>query len=159
MGTEPERNEDAAGESLLHYYVINRRGTDYALYEGLLGEAHRRGLRGIRTRLLQRPTAGNGRVAVCAATVLTAGGEFTATGEASPPPGGDTAARAAGDAGSGNLRRSAAASGDDPARVWRTLIQVAEARAKARALRDALNLDLTPLEELDVDEIGEILDA
>jgi hypothetical protein len=159
MGTEPERNAGAAGESLLHYYVINRRGTAYALYEGLLGEAHRRGLRGIRTRLLQQPTAGNGQVAVCAATVVTAGGEFTATGEASPPPGGATEARAAGDAGSGNLRRSAAASGDDPARVWRTLIQVAEARAKARALRDALNLDLTPLEELDVDEIGEILDA
>ena len=159
MGTEPERNAGAAGESLLHYYVINRRGTDYALYEGLLGEAHRRGLRGIRTRLLQRPTAGNGQVAVCAATVVTAGGEFTATGEASPPPGDDREARAAGDAGSGNLRRSAAASGDDPARVWRTPIQVAETRAKARALRDALNLDLTPLEELDVDEMGEILDA
>src|SRR5215218_412090 len=93
MGTEPERNAGAAGESLLHYYVINRRGADYALYEGLLGEAHRRGLRGIRTRLLQRPTAGNGQVAVCAATVLTAGGEFTATGEASPPPGGDAAPR------------------------------------------------------------------
>jgi len=156
MGTEAQRSAEPAarasspaGESALHYYVINRRGTDYALYEGLLGEAHRRGLRGIRTRLLQSPTGGNGQVAVCAATVFTAGGEFSATAEAGPPP-------AAG--GSGSLRQGAAP-GDDPARVWRTLIQVAEARAKARALCDALNLDIVPLEELDVDEIGELLDA
>lgn len=143
------RGSGPAGESALHYYVINRRGKDYALYEGLLGEAHRRGLRGIRTRLLQSPTGGNGQVAVCAATVFTPDGEFTATAAAAPPP-------AAG--GSGSLRRGAAPA-DDPARVWRTLIQVAEARAKARALCDALNLDIVPLEELDVDEIGAILDG
>jgi hypothetical protein len=108
---------------MLHDYVITRRGTDYVLYEGLLAEAHRQGLSGIRTRLLQAPGAVNGYVALCAAAVTTPRGEFAALGEASPA----TAGRAPG----------------------RTLIQAAETLAKARALRDALNADVVPFEELD----------
>ncbi len=108
---------------MLNDYIINRRGTDYALYEGLLSEAHRQGLRGIDARLLQAPTGVNGHVAICAATVTTGRGTFGGLGEASPA----NAGRAAG----------------------RTLIQVAEIRAKARALRDAINANVVPIEELD----------
>jgi hypothetical protein len=112
---------EANGE-LLSDYVITRQETDYVLYEGLLAEAHRQGLLGIRTQLLQAPTASNGQVAICAATVITRRGEFGATGEA----------------GAANVRPAG-----------HTLIQVAETRAKARALRDALNANVIPIEELD----------
>lgn len=107
---------------MLSDYIINQRGTDYALYQGLLVEAHRQGLRGIDTRLLQVPTAANGHVAVCAATVTTERGTFAGIGEAGPV----SAGRAA-----------------------HTLIQMAEVRAKARALRDAVNANVVPFEELD----------
>ena len=110
---------------MLSHHVVTRAGTAYALYEGLLAEAHARGLRGIRTRLLQSPTGANRNVAVCLATVSTATGDFTATGEAGP--------------------------GHAGLIPGRTLIQVAESRAKARALRDALNADVIPFEELDAD--------
>jgi hypothetical protein len=127
---EPERSgAEAGGRSTLYHYVITRQGKDYVLYQGLLAEAHRRGLRGIRTRLLQSPTGANGGVAVCAATVTTPAGEFTATGAAGPP---------------------GTASGRNPGPpLGRTLIQLAETRAKARALRDALNLDAVPFDELE----------
>jgi hypothetical protein len=108
---------------MLNDYVITRKGIDYALYEGLLAEAHGRGLQSIRTRLLQAPTAANGSVAICDAVVTTPRGEFTAVGEAAP--------------------------GHAGLVPGRSLIQVAETRAKARALRDALNADVVPFEELD----------
>jgi len=108
---------------MLSDYVITRRGRAYALYEGLLAEAHRRGLSGIRTHLLQAPTAANGHLAVCAAAVTTPRGEFGALGMADP----STPGRMAGS----------------------TLIQLAETRAKARALIDALGADVVPFEEVD----------
>jgi hypothetical protein len=63
-------------------YVISRRGVDYILYEGLLMETHKQGLKGILTHLLQPPTAGNGGLAVCAAVVETSRGRFYGLGEA-----------------------------------------------------------------------------
>jgi hypothetical protein len=103
-------------------YVITRRGVDYVLFTGLLVEAHQRGLRSIRTRMLRLPSAENGRWAVCQASVTTARGTFTALGDAHP----------------GNAGRA------DPS----TLLLLAQVRAKAHALCDALNLNLNPIEDL-----------
>ena len=109
----------------LEDYVISRRGADYVLYEGLLAEAHKQGLKSILTHLLQPPTADNGGLAVCAAVVETARGRFCGLGEA-------RVIEAAGLQGRG-------------------LIGLAESRAKARALRDAVGAAQTPMEDLDMD--------
>ncbi|MGI8424698.1 MAG: hypothetical protein ACR2NO_11430 [Chloroflexota bacterium] len=103
-------------------FVINRQGVDYVLYAGLLDEAHAHGLSSIRTQLVQAPTGQNGQVAICLAEVTTERGTFTGLGDASP----ENASRAMANA----------------------LIRLAETRAKARALRDAINVNMMVVEEL-----------
>src|SRR5687767_11844855 len=103
-------------------FVINRHGKDYVLYAGLLDEAHAQGLKGIRTQLVQAPTGQNGQVAICLAEVVTERGTFTGLGDASPE----------------NVSRAMA----------NALIRLAETRAKARALRDAINVSMVAVEEL-----------
>ncbi len=103
-------------------FVINRHGKDYVLYAGLLDVAHQQGLRAIKTQLLQVPTPENGHVAICLAEVTTEKGTFTGIGDAE----------------AGNVNRMMA----------NALIRMAETRAKARALRDAVNVGLVAIEEL-----------
>ena len=103
-------------------YMIERQGKRFVLYAGLLEEAHSRGLRSIETDLLQVPDAGNGEVAIVKAVVRTEDGKFTGIGDASPE----------------NVNRSIAPH----------VIRMAETRAKARALRDAINVGVTAFEEL-----------
>ncbi len=103
-------------------FVINRHGKDYVLYAGLLDEAHQQGLSAIRTQLVQPPAAENGQVAICLAEVTTERGTFTGLGDASP----DNVSRA----------------------MVNALIRLAETRAKARALRDAINVSMVAVEEL-----------
>jgi hypothetical protein len=103
-------------------FVINRHGKDYVLYAGLLDEAHQQGLKAIRTQLVQAPTAQNGQVAICLAEVVTERGTYTGLGDASP----DNVSRA----------------------MTNALIRLAETRAKARALRDAINVSMVAVEEL-----------
>jgi hypothetical protein len=103
-------------------FVINRHGKDYVLYAGLLDVAHQQGLRAIKTQLLQAPAPENGHVAICLAEVTTDKGTFTGIG----------------DADASNVNRMMA----------NALIRMAETRAKARALRDAVNVGLVALEEL-----------
>jgi hypothetical protein len=121
---EPPGGADGAGESVLREYVINRHGTDYVLYAGLLAEAHRRGLRRLVTRLVQIPAPHNGFVAVCHAEIAIESGTFQGTGEANPT----TTAR---------FERSGG-----------TLVGVAETRAKARALCDALGVNMISIDDL-----------
>jgi len=111
-------------------FLIMRQGKQYVLFAGLLDEAHSRGLRGIDTELVQVPTAENGNVAVVKATVeMEDGRTFSGIGDASPE----------------NVGRNIAPH----------IIRMAETRAKARALRDAVNVGATALEELsDGDESG-----
>jgi hypothetical protein len=111
-------------------YMIERSGRRFVLYAGLLEEAHARGLRSIETELLQVPTPENGEVAIAKAVVRTEGGKFSGIGDASPE----------------NVGRA----------IRPHVIRMAETRAKARALRDAINVGVTALEELIGDESEEI---
>lgn len=111
-------------------YIINRQGKDFVLYEGLLDEAHQQGLHRISTTLIQIPHEDNGNVAIVAAEVETAKGSFSGLGDASPA----------------NVNRM----------IVPHILRMAETRAKARALRDAVNVGVTAIEELgDFDEQGE----
>ncbi|MBO9540091.1 hypothetical protein J7643_05810 [bacterium] len=104
-------------------HVINLQGQEFVTYEGLLNEAHQRGLKAIRTKLVQLPAAENGHLAVVTAEVeLEDGKVFGGIGDAS----------------SANV---------GPA-IAKHLVRMAETRAKARALRDAVNIGMTALEEL-----------
>ncbi len=117
-------------------FMITRQGKQYVLFAGLLDEAHTRGLVGIDTELVQVPEDSNGQVAILKATV-----QIEDSG------------------GSGELRTFSGIGDASPQNVSRNivphLIRMAETRAKARALRDAVNVGATPLEEIsDGDDNG-----
>lgn len=112
-------------------FLIEKQGKTFCLYVGLLDAAHDKGLVSIITSLIQIPHETNGRTAICSATVklLDDKGierEFTGIGDASP----------------NNL----------PPAMQTCSIRMAETRAKARALRDAINAGVTAFEELGNDE-------
>ncbi len=94
---------------------------DIVTYAGLLSKAHEQGLQRIETRIDQMPSKDNGMTAICTATVTTGRGVFMDCGDANPE----------------NVR-----AGSVP-----HIIRVALTRAKARALRDAVNIGAIPLEE------------
>jgi hypothetical protein len=111
-------------------FQIQRQGRTYVLFAGLLDEAHSRSLVGIDTELIQVPEDLNGQVAIVKATVQieeSSNGSreiktFSGIGDASPR----------------NVSRNIAPH----------LIRMSETRAKARALRDAVNVSATALEEI-----------
>lgn len=109
-------------------FIVERNGRSFVLYAGLLDLAHERGLKAVTTTLVQIPSDMNGSMAIVHATVETEGGTFTGLGDADPS----------------NVSRM----------MVPHLIRMAETRAKARALRDAVNVGVTALEEL-----GELDDA
>ncbi|MCC6350224.1 MAG: hypothetical protein IT347_11620 [Candidatus Eisenbacteria bacterium] len=97
-----------------------REGVAYA---ELLKMAHEEGLKSIATELLLQPSEDNGRQCIVKATVETERGRYEGLGDADP----------------GNVEDF----------LVPHLIRVAETRAKARALRDAVNVGVISLEELD----------
>lgn len=109
-------------------FIIERQGKQYALYAGLLDEAHQQGLKEIDTMILQFPSEENGHTAVCRAVVETSKGRFTGLGDAAP----------------NNVNRQ----------MSNCLLRMAETRAKARALRDAVNVGVACLEEYQDEETG-----
>jgi hypothetical protein len=116
------------GTAVRDEYMIERQGKRFVLYAGLLEEAHSRGLRSIETELLQVPSAENGDVAIVRAVVRMEDGKFSGIGDAGPQ----------------NVGRMIAPH----------LIRMAETRAKARALRDAINVGVTAFEELGGEDSG-----
>jgi hypothetical protein len=116
------------GTAVREEYMIERQGKRFVLYAGLLEEAHSRGLRSIETELMQVPAAENGDVAIVRAVVRMEEGKFSGIGDAGPQ----------------NVGRMIAPH----------LIRMAETRAKARALRDAINVGVTAFEELGGEENG-----
>lgn len=108
-------------------FLVEREGKTFALFAGLLDAAHRDGLKRITTTLVQIGHPDNGECWIVHATVETAKGTFDGIGDASPP----------------NVAKS----------MLHCLPRLAETRAKARALRDAVNAGaLVSLEELGADE-------
>jgi len=92
-------------------------------YAELLKIAHDEGLKSIASELLAAPSENNGRLAIVKAVVEVELGRFEALGDADPT--------------------------SVEERFIPHLIRVAETRAKARALRDAVNCGIVSLEELD----------
>ncbi len=92
-------------------------------YAEILKLAHEEGLKSITTQLLLTPTEENGRLCIVKAIVETERGHYEGLGDADP----------------GNVEEDFAPH----------LIRVAETRAKARALRDAVNVGVVTFEELD----------
>lgn len=96
---------------------------EFTAYADLLASAHDEGLKSVATQLFTVPNDENGRLAIVKATVETEKGHFEGLGDADP---------------------SSVEADFAP-----HLIRVAETRAKARALRDAVNCGLVSFEELD----------
>jgi hypothetical protein len=92
------------------------------LYAGLFDLAHRSGLKSIRTQLVQASAEANAWTALVWAEVATEAGTYTGIGDANPE----------------NVGRMVALHTN----------RMAETRAKARALRDCLNVGGVYLDEL-----------
>lgn len=111
-------------------FIVERQGRSFCLYAGLLDLAHQNGLKSIRTEMIQAPSEANNRVAICSATVIIENDgvekQFTGIGDAAP---------------------------NNVAPAMQTcLLRMAETRAKARALRDAVNIGVAAFEELGDDD-------
>src|SRR5437870_8422033 len=98
-------------------------GKEAVAYAELLGMAHDEGLKSIQTQILAQPSEENGHRCIVKAVVELEKGRFEGIGDADP----------------GNVESFLAPH----------LIRVAETRAKARALRDAVNCGVVSFEELD----------
>jgi hypothetical protein len=96
---------------------------EFTAYAELLSRAHDEGLKSIQTQIVAQPSDENGHRAIVKAIVEVERGHFEALGDADP----------------GNVEDFLAPH----------LIRVAETRAKARALRDAVNCGIVSFEELD----------
>jgi len=107
-------------------HVVGTR--EVVLYRTLLDLAHEEGVSGIATKMLQAPSAENGNTCIFRAEVITKTGTFTGVGDANPA----------------NV---------DPG-IAQHFIRAAETRAKARALRDALNIGVVTLEEIQGNGFG-----
>ena len=117
-------------------FMIDRNGKQFVVYAGLLDEAHAQGLAEITTAIVQVPTPENQQVAIVQAiatmeywddrTESYRKRNFYGIGDASP----------------NNVAKPMAT----------CLIRFAETRAKARALRDAINIGVASLEEMGEDD-------
>jgi len=103
-----------------HGRVIETK--EVVTYAGLLNRAHQEGLKQIRTRLVQVPSGSNEMTAISLAEVVTDKGVFRDYGDANP----------------GNVN----------SRIVPHIIRMSVTRAKARALRDAINVGVVSMEEL-----------
>lgn len=110
-------------------FVKNLQGKDFILYGGLLDLAKKRGLKRIHTEIVQLPTKDNGNYAVVKAQIETEDGIYEEVGDAAP----DSVNRA----------------------IAPHLLRMAATRAKARAMRDAVGVEMVALEELGEIVVGD----
>lgn len=119
-------------------FLITRQGKQFVLYAGLLNEAHNQGVRSIDTELKQVPSPDNGNVAISTAKVtMVVDDEHSTVRESLPK-----TFTGIGDASPENVGKN----------IVLHIIRMSETRAKARALRDAINVGMTALEELSEEE-------
>lgn len=104
-------------EDFRQEFIINIQGKDYILYGGLLTLAHAEGIQGIYTKLVQAPNQDNGNMAIVEAIATDKDGNKWS---------------GLGDADDINCNK----------KVATAKIRMAETRAKGRALRDMLGLDI-----------------
>lgn len=110
--------------------IINLKGKDYPTYSYVLDKAHSAGLVKIKTKLIQIPSRDNNDTAIVKAFVFLKKKikkqelekTYEAYGDASPD--------------------------NTTTQIATALIRMAETRAKGRAMRDAVNIGETMLEEL-----------
>lgn len=114
-------------------HIIKLQGREFVTYEGLLDAAHKQGLQAIRTQLVQVPGPQTDHTAICMAEVTLC----------DPETGGTRTFTGIGDANPRNTSRNVALH----------LIRMAETRSKARALRDAINVGMCAIEELEGAEL------
>jgi hypothetical protein len=108
-------------------YIVKISGKEHVTYDGLLDEAHAKGLVGISVEVTQQPREDNGWTTICTAMVSFGDGRhYSEIGDANPK----------------NCNSKIAAHS----------IRMAATRAKARALRDALNIKGAAAEELGGDD-------
>ena len=113
-------------------FITTIENKDFVLYAGLLDLGHQKGILKIDVEPLQLPTAENGHMAICKATVISKSGEvFTDVGDATPQ--------------------------NCHPRVAKHLLRMASTRAIARALRSMTNVGMTALEE--IGDFGDIIDV
>lgn len=104
-------------------YIVKINNKEHVTYDGLLDEAHAKGLVGITVEVTQQPREDNGWTTICTALASFGDGRhFSEVGDANPK----------------NCNSKIAAHS----------IRMAATRAKARALRDALNIKGAAAEEL-----------
>lgn len=104
-------------------FFIERRGVRMVLYAGVLQQAHQQGIRSIDTQLIQAPGPGNGDRAIVKATVeMEDGSRWPGLGGADPT--------------------------STSKQMVPHLLRLAETRAKARALKDAINVAVVSMEEM-----------
>ncbi len=120
--------------SIREEFFIERQGRRMVLYAGLLEEAHDQGLVGIETDLVQIPKKDNGDVAIARAKVLMRYVDVDGVVREDK----HRAFAGIGDASAANVGKNIAPH----------IIRMAETRAKARALRDAINVGVASLEEM-----------
>jgi hypothetical protein len=133
---EVEEREGFPDARLNPRFIQMRQGRPFVAYPGLLDLLHQlsEGFFAVETEVVQLPGADNGHTAVCIARVRIFDPESADV-----------------------VRRETTGIGDaDPSNVSAQmrphLLRMAETRAKARALRDAVNVGMAALEELGPDE-------
>ena len=109
-------------------YIIQIKGKNYVLYEGLLQEAHAKGMISLETTIIQFPTKDNGMCCIARATVIGKDSQnYTDYGDA-------------------------AINSVDP-KLVPAIIRMACTRSKARVLRDFCNIGICALEEVVISEL------
>jgi len=112
-------------------FVRNLQGKEFILYGGILQLAKASGLKRITTKIVQIPLKENGMQAIVEAEIETSNGIFSEVGDANPL----------------NVTRT----------IQPHILRMAATRAKARAMRDAVGIDMVTFEELG-DINNEIID-